>query len=207
MTPSRRSVHAALAAAALAAGCGAPKQPWHEAVPREVFVEVLPRSAALSVDGTPLGNGARAVPVPDPAHRYLFSASAQGFATAQRADDGARLAGARIGLVLRPAGFGEARRLELDEPAGLAAAAALLARGGHHQAALEYAERAVELAPDAPLGHRVAGDAALALGHRRRAVHEYSAYVQLAPDAADRDAVERRVEQLRGDLTIPGRDP
>jgi tetratricopeptide (TPR) repeat protein len=169
-------------------------------------VEVLPRSATLSLDGAPLGPGARTVAVPDPAHVYRFSASARGFAPAQHDAEGARLAGARIGLVLRPAAFGEARRLDLDEAGGLAAAAALLERTGQHQAALEYAERSVELAPEAPLGHRVAGDAALALGRQKRAVAEYSAYVQLAPDAADRPAIERRVEELRGDITIPGLD-
>ena len=172
-------------------------------MPPEVFVDVLPRSAELTVDGAPLGPGSRAVPVPDPSRRYLFRAAAPGFQGVERADDGARLAGARIGLVLRPDGFGSARRLQLDDGDGLAAAAALLERRGQHLAALEYARRAVEVAPREPRAQRVLGDAALALGRQQDAIQAYSAYLRLAPDAPDAAAVERRVERLRGDQVVP----
>ncbi len=200
MSPTSRAV--ALLCASLLA-CAARKEAWRQAPP-EVFVDLVPRAARLSVDGASLGTGAHTVPVPDPAHLYVFRAEAPGFASGERAVEGAKLAGSRLGLVLRPSGFGEARRLDLDDGSGLAAAAALLQRGGGHALALEYAERAVEVSPEAPLGHRVLGEAAQATGQRKRAVQELSTYLQLAPDAPDRRAVARRVEELRGDLTIPG---
>ena len=183
--------------------CAAPKDAWRQA-PAEVFVDVLPRVAQLSVDGVPLGAGAHTIPVPGPAHVYVFRATAPGFAPGERAGEGARLAGTRLGLVLRPNGFGEARRLDLDDGSGLASAASLLQRTGQHLLAVEYAERAVEVGPEVALGHRVLGEATQALGQRKRAIQEYSTYVQLAPEAPDRGAVERKVEELRGDLTIPG---
>ena len=203
MVPSCRD--AVLVCALLLLACAARKEAWRQAAP-EAFVDVVPRAAELSVDGVPVGRGAHTVPVPDPAHVYVFRAVAPGFAPGQRAGEGARLAGARVGLVLRPEGFGDARRLDLDDGASLAAAASLLERTGRHAAALEYAERAVDMSPEVALGHRVLGDAAQALGQRKRAIQELSTYLQLAPDAPDRRAVERRVEELRGDLTIPGID-
>jgi tetratricopeptide (TPR) repeat protein len=168
-----------------------------------VFVEVLPRSAQLSVDGRALGPGSRSFAVLDPAHVYVFRASAPGFVSAERSGEGAKLAGARLGIALRPEGFGSARRLELDEPGGLAQAAALLERRGEHGRVVEYAERAVELAPHDPAPRRLLGAALLELGDRRRAIQEYSTYLQLAPDAPDRRQVERIVARLRGDVTIP----
>jgi len=185
--------------------CAAPKDAWRQTA-AEVFVDVVPRAALLSVDGAPLGTGAHTVPVPGPAHVYVFRATAPGFAPGERAGEGSRLAGTRLGLVLRPNGFGEARRLDLDDGSGLASAASLLQRTGQHLLALEYAERAVEVGPEVALGHRVLGEAAQALGQRKRAIQEYSTYVQLAPEAPDRGVVERKVGELRGDLTIPGLD-
>ncbi|GEJ57905.1 tetratricopeptide repeat protein [Anaeromyxobacter diazotrophicus] len=206
MTPPLRTP-TALALAALALACASPRrEPWRDAPPPEVLLEVLPREVAVTVDGAPLGAGARAIPVPDPAHHYRFTFRAPGFVPAEREGDGAKLAGTRLGVVLRPDGFGSARRLELDDGGGLAAAALLLERHGSHQAALAYAERAAELAPELPLAHRAAGDAASALGRRARAIQAYSAYLALAPDAPDRAAVAARVEALRGDLTVPAPD-
>lgn len=207
MLPSSRNVAllALLTACAAPFACAAPKEAWRQGPP-EVFVDLLPRAAQLSVDGTPLGTGAHTVPVPDPAHVYVFRAAAPGFVQRERAGEGSQLAGARLGLVLRPNGFGDARRLDLDDGTGLAAAASLLQRTGQHRLAFEYAERAVEAGPEVPLGHRVLADAAEALGQRKRAIQEYSIYLQLATDAPDRGAVARKVEQLRGDLTIPGLD-
>ena len=201
LPPSRAA--AVLCASLLA--CAARKEAWRGVAP-EVFVDVVPRAAQLSVDGAPVGLGAHTVPVPDARHVYVLRAAAPGFAPRERSAEGERLAGARVGLVLRPEGFGEGRPLDLDEGSGLAAAASLLQRSGRAAAALEYAERAVEVSPEVPLGHRVLGEAAQALGQRKRAVQELSAYLQLAPDAPDRRAVERRVEELRGDITIPGID-
>jgi tetratricopeptide (TPR) repeat protein len=194
----------ALVAAALALSCAAaPRQTWHETTPPEVLVEVLPRAALVALDGVALGLGARTVAVPDPGRRYRFRVSAQGFVPAEREGEGAQLAGARLGIALRPEGFGSARPLELDDGEGLAAAAALLERRGAHRPALEYAERAAEAAPEVALGQRVLGDAASALGQRRRAIDGYSAYLRLAPEAPDRVAVAARLEALRGDVALP----
>lgn len=193
-----------VALAGAAAACASKKQSWRETAPPEVFIEVLPRSAQIAVDGRKLGPGSRTLAVPDPAHVYVFRASAPGFGAAERSEEGAKLAGARVGLVLRPDGFGSARRLDLDDAASLAQASALLERRGEHRFAAEYAERAVELAPEAPTQRRVLGAALLALGDQRRAIQELSTYLQLAPDAPDRRRVEQIVAKLRGDVTIPG---
>jgi len=160
-------------------------------------VEVLPRDAEVWVDGGPLGRGAHEVAVRDPGHVYVFRASAAGFADAERAVPGAEAAGARVGLALRPLGLGAGARLDLDEPGGLASAAAALLRDGRASDALDYAARAGELAPRAPAVHRLLGDAHRQLGHRQRAAREYEQYLQEAPDARDRDEVERAVEELR----------
>jgi tetratricopeptide (TPR) repeat protein len=201
-----RVIVAALAAVWMG-GCAPKRQAWSETVQAEVFVEVLPRSAELWVDGAPQGPGSRTVRVPDAAHVYAFRAAAPGFSVAEQSGAGAQLMGGHVGLVLRPDGFGEARPLDIQDGASLARAAALLQRRGRSEQALEYAERAVEVSPEVPLGHRVMGEAALALGRQKQAIQGYSGYLQLAPDAPDRAAVERQVERLRGDLTIPGRRP
>lgn len=198
----RRAPQALVAVALAGAACAAPKEAWRQPG-AEAFVDVLPQEAVLSVDGAVIGSGSHAVPVPDRAHVYVLRAQAPGFPAAERSATGAQLAGARIGLVLRPPGFGEARRLDLDDGIGLASAGALLERTGRHEAALQYAERAVDAAPEAPKGYRVLGDAARALKQRKRAIQAYSSYLQLAPDAPDRAAVARAVEELRGDMTIP----
>ncbi len=196
----------ALGALSFAGGCSAPKQAWREPVP-EVLVEVVPPRALLALDGRVVGAGGRAVPVPEAAHRYLLEARAAGFEPRRVEGTGEALAGSRVGLVLRPEGYGEARPLDLDDARSLAAAASFLGHQGRHREALLYAERAVEASPDEPLAHRAVGDAAIALGDRKRAAQAYSAYLVRAPRASDRRAVEERISELRGDLTIPGDGP
>jgi hypothetical protein len=195
----------ALVALLAVAACGPPRQRLEDVHGPEGLVEVLPRDAFVEVDGVPLGPGARTLAVRDPRVEHRVVARAPGFETLELRVPASLLLGGRVGLVLRPSGFGIARRLELDEPGGLAAAGAFLLRGGREREAAEYAARAAELAPEAPLPRRVLGDAFLRLGRRERAAQEYSAYLALAPaDAADRREVERRVEQLRGDVGLPG---
>jgi hypothetical protein len=194
----------ALLAGVAMSACATPRPPAGEPEPPEVFVDLLPSEAELTVDGVPLGSGPRAVPVPEPNHRYLFRASAPGFTPAERAGQGARLAGTRVGMVLRPAGFAAARPLDLDDGESLAAVAELLQRGGRGHAALEYAERAVEASPRSAPAHRVLGDVSLSVGASARALQAYRAYLLLAPDAADRDDVERRMRDLRGEPAVPG---
>jgi hypothetical protein len=191
--------------AAVALACSSPRPRLDQVSPPEGFVEVLPRSAELSVDGVVVGPGARTLPVRDPARVHRLRATAAGFHPAELELPGEKLAGARVGLVLRPDGFGEGRELDMDEPAGLASAAALLLRGGHAEEATQYASRAAELAPEAPLPHRVLGDAWLRLGQRERAADAYAAYLAHArPDAPERPDVERRLGVLRGDLELRG---
>ena len=171
----------------------------------EGLVEVLPRSAMVEVDGVLLGPGSRTLPVPDRRAVHRVTARAPGFETLEVRVPAALLAGGRVALVLRPEGFGVARRLELDEPTGLTAAAALLLRNGRTREGMQYAARAAELAPDLPAPHRLLGDAYLREGRKDRALDEYGAYLAHAtPGAPDRAEVQARVGALRGDLTVPG---
>lgn len=203
-TAPRAGAAAVLACAVAAVACAAPRPPSRDLDPPEVLVEVLPGGAELTVDGRSLGPGAHTVPVPDAAHRYRLRATAPGFAPAERVGEGARLAGTRVGLVLSPAGSGRDRPIDLDDGESLAAAALALERAGALAAGLEYAERAVEAAPRSPRAQRVLAEIALALGRRTRAADAYAAYLRLDPSAPDRAALERRVEELRGDRALPG---
>jgi hypothetical protein len=114
---------------------------------------------------------------------------------------GDRLAGSRLDLVLRPAGFGAQRRLDLGEPVGLAQAAAALLRAGRPRDALAFADASLAVA-ETPLAHKVAGEAHRQLGNRNRAVQHYSVYVTLAPDAPDRKQIEDAIAAVRGDVTV-----
>lgn len=203
MPRSRRTSVAALLLLLPLLACGPRKQSWKSLDVPEVVVDVLPSDAELMVDGVSLGQGGRSIPVQEPTRAYLFRVKAAGFLDAERSVMGGRLVGARLGIALRPEGFGEARRLDFDDGPSLALASSLLVRGQRYRHAMEYASRAVQLSPDAVLAHRAIGDAAHALGDRQRAIQAYSTYLRLAPNAPDKAVVERRVEKLRGDMTIP----
>jgi tetratricopeptide (TPR) repeat protein len=174
------------------------------AAPPEVLVDVLPRSALLQLEGRSLGNGSMAVPLPAGPARLRISAP--GFHPAEIGLDPAAPAG-RAGVALRPEGFGAARTLHIDEPGGLAAASVFLLRQGRAPEALEYAERAVDLAPAAAAPNRALGMALLELPSDRkrqeRAAQALSAYLAAAPDAPDRGEVAATVSRLRGDFSIP----
>jgi hypothetical protein len=198
-----RSLAVGIALLSFAASACAPRQRFEDLEGPEGLVEVLPRSAQLEVDGVAMGPGGRALPVRDPARVHRLRATAEGFEPAEVTVEGAALAGTRVGLVLRPLGFGAARGLSMDEPAGLHAAAASLLRGGRAREAVEYAARAAELAPQAAPPHRVLADAWLSLGARERAARAYAAWLERAPaDAPGRAEVERRLSELRGDLDM-----
>jgi tetratricopeptide (TPR) repeat protein len=202
--PCRTVPRLALAALSLAA-C-AQRQRFEDANAPEGLVEVLPRSAVVEVDGVVLGPGSRTLPVHDRGATHRLSARAPGFEPIEVRVPASLLAGGRVGLVLRPAGFGVARPLELDEPSGLASAAALLLRHGRADEAAQYAARAAEVAPNAPAPRRILGDAWLAAGRRDLAVREYATWLTLAPaDDPARPEVERRVSELRGDIDVPAR--
>ena len=187
---------------AVAAACGGrARVRGVSARPVEVLVEVLPRSATVTLDGTPLPPGGGAVPAP-PADEgaHVLAASAEGFEPVERTlleDD---LAGARIAEVLRPRGFAAARALDYDDAEGLVLASGFLARQGRGADAVEYAERAVALAPGAPEAWRALGDAAARAGEARRAVAAWGEYLRLAPQAPDAADVAARLDEAREDV-------
>ncbi len=139
----------------LVACAATPTHPDLAAAQPEVLVEVLPGRAELRVDGRLVGRGGCVLAVPDPAHTYRIAASAPGFDPAERAERGAQLDGARIGLVLRPAGMPGTREIDPDDAQALASAAEVLLGRGEDSAAGEYARRAVALAPNLAAARRV----------------------------------------------------
>jgi hypothetical protein len=193
----------ALAAVALLAAACAPKRArWDEVRPPEAWLETLPPGASVRVDGAEAGRAPLSFPVPETAREYALSLELAGFEVLEVRLPGERLAGGRLLLVLRPTGFGSQRRLEADDPAGLAQAAAALLRADRPREALAFTAASVE-AGDTPLPHRLAGDAWRQLGDRNRAAQEYSLYLSMAPSAPDRAAVERAIAALRGDIPMP----
>lgn len=196
--------HALRAALLLAAACAGERPSLRDVAPPELYLEVLPRHARLQLDGVDLGTGSRAVPAP-PAGEHLLAAGADGFEPLERPLPPGSLDGVRFGVALRPEGFGASRRLELDEPAGLAAAAAALGRSGRHRDALDYAARAAALDGRNALAQRALGDALAALGRRDEARAAWGRYLLLAPDAADAAEVEARMGAGRATFDVPGR--
>lgn len=194
--------HLALVAA-LAAGCAADeKASFRSVAPPELYLEVLPRGALLELDGVGVGRGSRAVPAPPPGEHVLV-VSADGFEPLERPLPAGPLDGVRVGTALRPEGFGAARRLDLDEPADLAAAAVALGRAGRHRDAQDYAARAAALDARLPLAQRALGDALAALGRRGEARAAWGRYLMSAPDAPDRAEVERRMGEGRSTIDLP----
>jgi tetratricopeptide (TPR) repeat protein len=198
-SPGARALLVVLAAAGLN-GC-ARRQPWEDLRTPEAFIELLPPRALLEMDGRPLGRGAAAPPVPDRARRYRLSARADGYEPLELEISGEKLAGGPLLLVLRPAGFGSQRRLDADDPTGLAQAASTLQRAGRLDDAILYAQRALSLS-EVPLAHKVLGAAYLAKGRKNEAARHYSAYLSLVPDAPDAAEIAAAVAKARGDLTI-----
>jgi tetratricopeptide (TPR) repeat protein len=210
MRPGRTpigAIHAesivALAAALLASGCThRAKARFHDTRPPEVLVEVLPRSAEVWLDDRAIGPGSRAVLAPGEDDSHVLVVRAPGFRQEERLLPAGGLEGARVGAVLRPDGFAAAE-LDLDEPDGLALAAAFLAANGDAADAVDYAERALALDGGSAVAHRALGDAQARLGRHEAAAASWSAYLRLAPGAPDAAAVARRIEEVREGLTLP----
>jgi tetratricopeptide (TPR) repeat protein len=196
--------HLALAAclAAVAGGCATARHGAALAEP-ELLLEVLPRHAAVKLDGAPLGAGDRTVRAPPPGHHWI-AVVADGFEPAEVVLAEGPLGGARVGVALRPAGLDSAGQVDFDEPGGLALAAAALTRSGRHQDALDYAARALVLDAALPLAWRVRGDAQAGLGHRAEARAAWGRYLELQPAAPDRAAVEARLIDDRAGFDLPG---
>jgi hypothetical protein len=209
MTPGTRLALAAAAASLAAACASAPPATWSTVRPPEASVETLPPSAVVSVDGAEVGRGSVSFPVPDESRTYALRATAPGFEPLDVAIPGARLAGTRIDLVLRPEGFGSQRRLVAGEPVGLQQAATALLRAGRAEDALAFAQASLA-AGESPQGHKVAGEAWRRLGNREMAVKEWSLYLSLMPDAPDRKAIEQSIAATRRDIEMsparPGRE-
>ncbi|MBI5069665.1 MAG: tetratricopeptide repeat protein [Deltaproteobacteria bacterium] len=185
--------------------CATEKQAWSEALPVqvEVLLEVLPPEAAVILDGAVVGAGTTTLKLG--AAPATVQVTADGFEALQVTLDPKLHAGARVGMVLRPSGYGEGRPLAIDDANGLAAASGWLLRAGRVADATAYAERAVQASPAAPAPRRALGLALAKQGKRGRAAQELSQYLQLAPGAADRAEIEAAVERFRGDISIPPR--
>jgi tetratricopeptide (TPR) repeat protein len=191
----------------LLAACAAEKPiPWSEVRPPEVYVDTLPPGALVTVDGVEIGKGPLSVPVRDESRTYLVRVAAPGFDPVEVSLPGARLAGTRHEVVLRPVGFGTQRKLAAGEPAGLLQAALVLLRADRNAEALAYA-RASLAAGESALAHRAAGDAQLKLGNRNEAIREYSLYISLAPEAPDRKEIEKAVGLARRDIQMTAPKP
>ncbi|HEY6105708.1 MAG TPA: hypothetical protein VIV59_06990 [Anaeromyxobacteraceae bacterium] len=200
---SRRAAVPAAALAALAAlACGGPrKASWESVAGPQVAVEVLPRQAAVEMDGRALGAGGRSQAV-RPGGRHRLRASADGFEPLEAEVEGDRVAGRTVFLVLRPQGFGSERRLEAGEPSGLAQAAARLLRAGRLDDAVEYAEQSLA-AGDNALAHKVLGAGYARKGSPERSIRHYSDYLGLAPDSPDAAEVRKALGTARGDIALP----
>jgi hypothetical protein len=190
------------ALAVLAAACAGP-QPvtWSQIDPPVAYVETLPPDALVAVNGVEVGTGIVAFPVPDGSRTYAIRVTAPGFEPLESSVAGAKLAGTRIELVLRPEGFGSQRHLAAGEPVGLLQAAVALLRADRPTEAIAFA-RASLAAGDAPQGHRVCGQAYLRLGKRDLAIKEFSVYLSLAPGAPDRKEVEQAISAASRDIEM-----
>ncbi len=197
---TRTTALCALACAAAACASSGPVS-WEQVRPPEAYLETLPAGALVTVNGAEVGRGPLSFPVPDADRRYAVRVTAPGFEPATLEETGARLAGARLDVVLRPEGFGSQRPLATGEPAGLAQAAAVLLRANRPADALAFAKASIA-AGESAQAHRVAGEACRRLGDRNQAIRELSLYVTQAPDAPDRKAVEQAIAAMRHDIDM-----
>lgn len=199
MTPRTCAV---AALAVLSTACATEqKASWAEVQPPVVYVETLPVGAHVSVDGVSVGLGPLAFPVRDEARSYAIRVTSEGFEPLDLSVVGAKAAGARLDLVLRPAGFGSQRKLEAGEPAGLLQAALALLRANRPKDALAFAKASIA-AGDSAQGHKVAGQAYRKLGDRGQAVKEYTMYLSMSPDAPDRKAIEEAITATSKDIDM-----
>lgn len=198
---SPRTLAAAALASVLAACAGSKPVPWSDVRPPEVYVDTLPPGALVTVDGVEIGKGPLSVPVRDESRTYHLRVTAEGFEPLEASLPGAKLAGTRHEVVLRPVGFGSERKLAAGEPAGLLQASLVLLRANRNAEALAYAEASLA-AGESALAHRAAGDAQLRLGNRNEAVRQFSLYISLAPDAPDRKEIEKAVGLARKDIPM-----
>jgi len=198
MTP--RTVAVILAALSTACAASQPVS-WKEVNPAVVYVETLPPDALISSNGLEIGKAPLSIPLPDEGKTYRIVATAPGFERYEIEQSGAKLAGTRLDIVLRPVGFGSQRRLATGEPVGLVQAASALLRADRPRDALAFAQASL-VAGDSPQAHKISGEAYRRMGDRNRAIQEYSLYLTMAPDAPDRKVIEQIIAAARKDIPM-----
>jgi hypothetical protein len=92
--------------------------------------------------------------------------------------------------------FESGLRYDPQNPAIVNFYSALLVRTGNPRDALEYAERAVRLAPDSPDTLAVLGMAQYSLGHSKDAVESWKKSIALRPDSSIQATIERVSREL-----------
>jgi tetratricopeptide (TPR) repeat protein len=200
--PSHAPRRLAAAVLAFLAAAASAKETWDSVMKPEAKVEVMPRRAVVEVDGQARGQGFATLDVTDPKRKFRVRASAEGFEPAEVVVEGGSVADRSFFLALRPAGFGSTRKLDPNDAASMAQAAAALWRAGRVDDAAEYAEQSLR-GGDTALANRVLGDVWRRRGDRDRAVRHYASYLSLADNPPDAGEIKAWVSQGRQDITIP----
>jgi tetratricopeptide (TPR) repeat protein len=197
--PSAAAILAALAVLA------APpeKQSWDSLQKPEVRADFLPQSALVEVDGQARGRGFVKLDLADPKRTYRLRVSAEGFETEEAVVEAGRIANRQYFLALRPAGF--ERKVDTQDAASMAQAAAALWKAGRVDDAADYAEQSLRTG-NTPLANRVLGDVWRRRGDRDRALKHYTMYLSLADNPPDGPEIRAWLMQDRpGDITVPAR--
>jgi tetratricopeptide (TPR) repeat protein len=84
--------------------------------------------------------------------------------------------------------------------------AALLVRTGNARDAIEYAERAVRLAPDSPDAFAVLGMAQYSSGHSKDAIESWKKSIALRPDASLQSMIDRVARELNTESNFSQRE-
>jgi len=190
--------------AALAVLAGPPeKQSWDSLQKPEVRADFLPQSALVEVDGQARGRGFVKLDLADPKRTYRLRVSAEGFETEEAVVVAGKVAGRQYFLALRPSGY--QRKVDTQDAASMALAAAALWKAGRVDDAADYAEQSLRTA-NTPLANRVLGDVWRRRGDRDRAVKHYAMYLSLADNPPDGPEIRAWLLQDRpGDITVPAR--
>ena len=153
--------------------------------------------------GRPRGRGFVKLEVADPKRTFRIRVSAEGFETEEAVVEAGRIANRQYFLALRPAGF--ERKVDTQDAASMALAAAALWKAGRVDDAADYAEQSLRTG-NTPLANRVLGDVWRRRGDRDRALKHYTMYLSLADNPPDGPEIRAWLMQDRpGDITVPAR--
>jgi len=97
-------------------------------------------------------------------------------------------------------------RYDAQNPAIVNFYAALLVRTGHPRDAVEYAERAVRLAPDSPDALAVLGTAQYSAGYSKDAAEAWKKSIALRPDASIQAMIDRVGRELTAENNFSRRE-